>query len=177
MRTWIINRRKLALSIFAILDGVYPRVGAQAEEQARLIPVLEEKDFIVVPCRDCDVPGYLILIPRAETAMIKNLSPASQAGLGAILGKVESAVKLATNADRIYILRFSEALESVHFHIFPRTGELAAQFRQETKTVESGINGPLLFAWARKKFFVSDPKLLSAKTLATAAQISSILKK
>jgi diadenosine tetraphosphate (Ap4A) HIT family hydrolase len=137
---------------------------------------METSLFTAVPCRDCDVPGYVILIPKSSGSSLKDLSSDTQSQFGPALAKVEAAIKSVTGADRVYIMRFSEAMESVHFHLFPRTSEWANAFRKELPSDEPGINGPMLFAWARKKFYVPSPTRLSPHTLEVATKISAYLK-
>ena len=78
------------------------------------------------------------------------------AELGDILGRLECALLSATGATRIYILRFSETHSSVHFHVFPRTDEMAARYIQAMRRSPGQIIGPELFEWARQEFYIAD---------------------
>lgn len=160
-----------------VASALLPTALGRAAAKGTLAPVLDTAQFSVVPCRDCDVPGYLILIPKFSGAKIKDLPVDVQMAFGPAIGNVESAIRQVTQAERVYIMRFSEAMESVHFHLFPRTADMASKFLSENKTGDDGINGPLLFAWARKKYFVKTPDLLSENTLQTATKIAEYLSK
>jgi diadenosine tetraphosphate (Ap4A) HIT family hydrolase len=139
--------------------------------------VHETTHFIVTACEDCDVPGYLIVRSRAETGLLRELTPEALGQLGGLLAKLEAAVLSTIHADRLYVLRFSEATTAVHFHLFPRTSEIARAWADadEVKGPSRDINGPLLFAWARERWLVETGKL-SADTLDTAARIRERLR-
>lgn len=138
--------------------------------------VLETPRFSVTPCYDCDVPGYLIVQPRQSSGTLIGLEQQTQHDLGQILARVEAAVLHVTDAERVYILRFSEGLASVHFHIFPRSREIAKDWiAAQPEAAADGINGPLLFAWARIRHHVDMPTKLSKTTLATAVKINAEL--
>jgi diadenosine tetraphosphate (Ap4A) HIT family hydrolase len=136
-----------------------------------LSPVYRGAHFEAVPCRDCDVPGYLILLPLSPSGRFSELGGAALAALGPTLATLEGAVLAVTECERVYLLRLSEGIESIHFHVFPRTSQMAAQFRKEMKFSEAGLNGELLFYWARQRFKVDSPAALSTTTLAVAEQL------
>jgi diadenosine tetraphosphate (Ap4A) HIT family hydrolase len=139
--------------------------------------VLETPTFRVAPCLDCDVPGYIVVEPRITGNLISELPDLAKQELGPLLGRLETAVLETTGAEHVYVLRFSEGLGTVHFHIFPRTKELGSLWSQlSADHSKEGINGPLLFSWARIKYHVDHPDQLSSVTLATAREISCRLK-
>jgi diadenosine tetraphosphate (Ap4A) HIT family hydrolase len=141
-----------------------------------LLPiVLQNKSFTVSPCIDCDVPGYLVLVARDEQAALSRLSDETLAQLGPTLGRLEAAVQKVADAEHVYILRFSEGLSSVHFHIFPRTRKLAEQWLASAKPPDKNLNGPHIFAWARIRYHVDKPEQLSARTLEVATLIRDAL--
>lgn len=142
----------------------------------RLPNVFETPFFTAAPCLDCDVPGYLVLQPKETEPNLHELSLATQRELGPALGSLENSIRLVTKAEHVYVLRFSEGLSSVHFHIFPRTQEMAQQWNIENPSLaKNGINGPLLFAWARIKHHVDNPLSVSTQTRLTAAEIAKLL--
>ena len=147
-----------------------------ATNQFTLPKVLKTNLFVATPCEDCDIPGYLVLQPQESRGAFEGLPKIAQEQLGSVLGQLEAAVSHATAAQHVYILRFSEGLPSVHFHIFPRTDKLANLWIQENPTMaHDGINGPLLFAWARIRYHVASPERLSRETLELAAQLRQTL--
>jgi diadenosine tetraphosphate (Ap4A) HIT family hydrolase len=141
--------------------------------------VLDTPNFTVTPCVDCDVPGYLIVQPHQTSVTLHGLDASVRESLGQILSRLETAVLTNTGAEHVYILRFSEGLSSVHFHVFPRSREIAELWQAEhpIEAGRDGVNGPLLFAWARRKFHVQAPCQLSEITLATAVKLRSELDK
>jgi len=141
--------------------------------------ILETATYRVTFCHDCDVPGYLIVEPMHASYRISELSVTTRNDLGSLLGQVEAAVLAETGAEHVYVLRFSEGMDAVHFHVFPRTRELARLWRESMADGSDGegINGPLLFAWARIRYYVNHPDRLSARTLSTATRIASRLRR
>jgi hypothetical protein len=91
-----------------------------------------------------------------------------------VLGLLEFAISKVTSAPHVYLARFSEASAAVHFHLFPRTDALGADFLRENPAVTDGVNGPLLFDWARRKYHVDDPAKLSQVTISTADKIRTV---
>ena len=114
-------------------------------------PIYKTRNFECVVCEDCDIPGYMILLPTPSDESIFGLSPEQLADLGEVIARIEAAVTAVTKADRVYLLRFSEGLKKVHFHIFPRTDALMHQYLLETGSAGS-VAGESLFAWARDRF-------------------------
>jgi diadenosine tetraphosphate (Ap4A) HIT family hydrolase len=136
-----------------------------------LAPVFRNAHFQAVPCRDCDVPGYLILLPLTPADRFNDLGAPALAVLGPTFAALEGALIDIIGCERVYFLRLSEGLNSVHFHVFPRTAELAVRFHMEMTPKDADINGELLFYWARKMFKVDSPAALSPATLVTAKEI------
>ncbi len=139
-------------------------------------PITETEHFIAGQCLDTDVPGYLVLRFRESVRNLSETSPEVLSQFGPILARLEAAIATATKSDHVYIARFSEAIASVHFHLFPRTSGLRIQFVEEGHNQEHGVNGPLLFDWARRKFHVDSPSQFSSTTLETADQIRELLR-
>jgi diadenosine tetraphosphate (Ap4A) HIT family hydrolase len=169
--------RRAFLVGFVGLETVMRSVSAKATEDhpsergGVLSPVYQSAHFQAVPCRDCNVPGYLILLPRSPSSRFSELGGAALAALGPTIATLEDAVLNVTECERIYLLRLSEGTKSIHFHVFPRTSEMAVQFRKEMKFNEAGLNGELLFYWARQHFKVASPAELSTTTLAVAERL------
>ena len=148
-----------------------PKMNEDTVRTMDLPTVLASEHLIAAPCIDTDVPGYLVLRSSVAYQHIFDAPLAFQSDLGVMLAKLESATISVTGAQHVYIARFSEASATVHFHLFPRTAAIGAQFLRENPEVTDGVNGPLLFDWARRKYHVEKPDQLSAHTLAIAEQI------
>ena len=132
------------------------------------------KGFEIAPCEDCDIPGYMILMPVRRVRILSDLDPLILHVLGPAIAKLEKAIQAETGADRVYVVRFSEALEDVHFHLFPRTASLAPAYLAAARPRKENINGPRLFAWAREAYSVA-PGSLSAETIEAAAAIKMVM--
>src|ERR1022692_1006139 len=139
------ERRKMVLSCLGgLLSLAMPHQPNSLEESEPLRPVVASDLFVAAQCIDCDIAGYLVLRTRQPFKHLKDTSYEFQAQLGVVLGKLERAIMTITGADHVYMARFSEALASVHFHLFPRTAALGQQFIYATNNSEHGVNGPLL---------------------------------
>src|SRR6185437_8076400 len=141
----------------------------------KLGEVYRSNNFVGAQCADCDVPGYIVLRAEPSAEIIGKLSNSAKNELGNALATLEMAIRETTSVEHVYALRFSEALGDVHFHLFPRSAALADEFLRETRDTDDGINGPLLFAWARKKFYKSYHGNFSDQTLAVAFKIQRAL--
>lgn len=137
--------------------------------------ILRNRFFAASPCTDCDVPGYLVLVANENKANLAELSRETLDALGRTLGDLEAAIKRVTGAEHVYVLRFSEGLASVHFHLFPRTAELGMAWLSAAMPPDRNLNGPYLFGWARIRYHVDSPVHLSARTLSAAHQIRDVL--
>lgn len=147
--------------------------GQAGVNEVKLPTVFTSEDLIAAPCIDTDVPGYLVLRATTQHKHLYETTAGFQRELGVVLGRLELCISSVTEAQHVYIARFSEASSSVHFHLFPRTAKLATDFLRENPTIIDGVNGPLLFDWARRKYHVDDPEKLSAATISTAQRIAS----
>ena len=129
------------------------------------LDIYQSAHFRIVLCCDCDVPGYLIMMPRDEGSSFDVLPTATLLELGPTLALLERVVIQAVKARHVYIMRYSEASAAAHFHIFPCTVDLSELYAKESGSSVSAINGPLLFAWARARFAVNSPREISSTTL------------
>ena len=112
----------------------------------------DDGDFFIEASRECAVPGYLVLRLKGGETSLAELSPAQAQALGRLLARAARAVERAAGADRVYVLSFCEVDRRLHFHLFPRTAWLLAEFRRANVTAGDAVNGPALFEWARKRF-------------------------
>jgi diadenosine tetraphosphate (Ap4A) HIT family hydrolase len=123
---------------------------------------------------NCAVPGYMIVQPKQSVARIGQAREFA-AELGDILSRLERALLSATGATHIYILRFSETHSSVHFHVFPRTDEMAVRYIQAMRRSPSQIIGPELFEWARQEFYIADAGQMPREIGDMAERISRLM--
>jgi diadenosine tetraphosphate (Ap4A) HIT family hydrolase len=141
-----------------------------------VLTVLASTDYVAASCIDTDFPGYLVLRSIAAPRHLYEGSLKSQMEIGVMLARLESAILKVTKAEHVYIARFSEAVQFMHFHLFPRTPAIAAEFLLENPDAQYGVNGPLLFDWARRKYHVNAPNELSATTISAAKEIRTALR-
>lgn len=137
--------------------------------------VLVTDDLTAAACIDCDVPGYIVLQPRQACNRLSELPNSVLEQIGPALARLEAAIQSVTDAEHIYVLRFSEGLPTVHFHLFPRTIALANAWLAAARPSEQNIIGPSLFAWARLQYYVANPEMLSPATQHTALRIREYL--
>jgi len=110
-----------------------------------------ERHFIIEPCGTCSIPGYLIVRPRRAYKSLSHMSPAALTALGPTLAMATQAIEAVVRPERVYCVLFSEQTRSVHFHLFPRTAWLTAEYRAANPG-SSSISGPRLMDWARHVF-------------------------
>ena len=109
------------------------------------LAILEHAEF-------CAVPGYLVLRVKSGAESFGDLSTPKAQRLGGLLASAAAAVETTLKADRVYCLSFCEQDRGLHFHLFPRTEALLAAYHEATGTAGQPVDGPAVFAWARKAF-------------------------
>jgi diadenosine tetraphosphate (Ap4A) HIT family hydrolase len=140
-----------------------------------LPPILETDASLVTQCRDCDFPGYLILRPKQKAERFAD-APLFAAELGGLLSVLEDAIIQVTQAARVYVLRFSEAQSSVHFHLLPRTDDIARRYANAMDRTLDHLIGPEIFEWVRQLTHIADGASMSPQTKSTAEAIRAIVK-
>jgi diadenosine tetraphosphate (Ap4A) HIT family hydrolase len=107
--------------------------------------------FVIEPCRNCPIAGYLIVRPIAPAFSLSKLSREALDSLGVTLAAASRAIETVIHPERIYCALFAEETRSVHFHLFPRTRWLLSQYAA-SHSVDRDVSGPQLFDWARRTF-------------------------
>jgi len=127
------------------------------------------KHIIISHCRDCDIPGYMIISLKRGIFKLAELSSAESAELMKGLEFTEQALNTLFSPEKIYIMRISELNHELHFHVFPRYASMTKLYLAEHN--EHIIDGPLFFSWTRKKFNRSQPEptkeVLNAQSILT----------
>jgi hypothetical protein len=116
----------------------------------------------------------MILRPKYPATRFRE-APSFVTELGNMLIRLEDAIITATGAPRVYVLRFSEAQSSVHFHLFPRTDDIAREYARAMNRGLDNLIGPELFEWVRQRTHVDDASGMSKTTIDTAEAIRRIL--
>ncbi|UMZ14041.1 hypothetical protein I9018_10185 [Pseudomonas sp. MPFS] len=106
--------------------------------------------IIISHCRDCEIPGYMIISLQRPTSKLTELSFSEKVELFNGLAFAEQALNTLFSPEKIYIMRISELNPELHFHIFPRYASATTLYLAEHN--ERIIDGPLFFSWARKRF-------------------------
>ena len=123
--------------------------------------IFETGHFRVEHCRECGVAGYLIVSPRKAVPSLGDIAPEALAELGAVLSRAFAAVEAVLSPARVYCALFGEEVRDVHFHIFPRTDALLAEYRRSLgaasaagagEAARAACSGPLILDWARGRF-------------------------
>ncbi len=114
--------------------------------------IFEDEMFILEQCKDCPIPGYLILRLKGPETSLAQLPPETAKLLGEMLTRAAVAIEKAVKPERVYVLSFCEIEPRLHFHIFPRTAWLLKEYFKANNCANDPVNGPMLFEWTRNAF-------------------------
>lgn len=114
--------------------------------------LLDRDGWIVEPCRDCPIPGYVVVRPSVAVSSFTALPKSTTSALGPLLQVVVGGVEAVLQPVRVYVAQFGEELLQLHYHIFPRTVALTQEYLREFPSRSALISGPLLFDWARARY-------------------------
>jgi len=130
--------------------------------------ILEDDSFLVQQCYDCPIPGYLIVIPQTPLLSLAEMTRETSSLLGRTLGLATQAIEAVIGPERTYAACFGEEVNSIHFHLFPRTKWLLEQYRQARELPPGPISGPQIFDWARETFRHGSQKTIPGPSLEDA---------
>jgi len=108
-------------------------------------PVRLDSHFTVEP--GSVIPGHLIVRTQPPVLQLDALAPEALAALGSHLARLMTGIRQVIHAERVYVLRFGEEVEAIHFHLFPRTRVMAEHYRAAHPGLLSGAR---MFDWARR---------------------------
>lgn len=114
--------------------------------------VYANRYFVIEQCRDCAVPGYLIVSSRQEAVYLSELSGEALNVLGPTLALAVAVVRHVIEPVKIYCAQFGEEASQLHFHVFPRTKEITEEYLTERPEQAKLIHGPVLLDWARDRY-------------------------
>ncbi len=112
--------------------------------------IYEDAYFQVEHSSDCCVPGYLILSTRNSVTSITGLTSDELQAFGPVVAHLVRAIEAAVHPDLVYCAHFGEGARALHFHLFPRTAAIAAEFLADGEHGNE-LNGPILLNWARER--------------------------
>lgn len=137
------------------------------------IRLFDDGFFSLEQSGECAVPGYLVLRLKGGAASLAELAPELSRALGEMLARAAKAIEQAVQAERVYVLSFCEVDRRLHFHLFPRTAWLLKEYHQANFNAGEPIDGPMLFAWARRAF---GPGSRMPKHMADAAAVAAVIR-
>jgi len=108
--------------------------------------ILESEHTTISQAHGIRLPGYLIVEPKFECTQISDMAPDQAADFMHCLSLAEALVQALTAPERIYVLKFGEQKPQIHFHVVPRTKELAIAYTAEVPD-EEPYNGAKLVDW------------------------------
>ena len=114
--------------------------------------IFETEHFQVAHCRDCFVPGYLIVSSRSTVKSLGEMAPPMSQELGEVLQRATQAIEAVVKPERTYCARFGEETEALHFHLFPRTRRLLDEYCRSADHEGGPCSGPQVFEWARLEY-------------------------
>lgn len=92
------------------------------------------------------LPGYLILESHLPVTQFDDLPPAADVDLARCFRIAERLLHAVLSPERVYFLRFGETTQAIHFHVVPRTSEIAQRYCHP-KAVTPGLNGAEIVSW------------------------------
>jgi|SRR5687767_9076383 diadenosine tetraphosphate (Ap4A) HIT family hydrolase len=112
--------------------------------------IFQSPHFTVAHGASPTVPGYLIVTTRGGEKSLSAMKPEAQTELGVVLAKATRLIEETVRPERVYCARFGEEVETIHFHLFPRTREMMDAYRK----TGGPVNALLIFEWCRKNLGV-----------------------
>ena len=106
----------------------------------------ESRYFTTRQASDTRVPGHLIIASKVECTALGGFSPGQAADLMRCLGRAESLLQQILQPERIYVLKFGEAVPRIHFHVFPRTARLLQAYLAKVADQEP-YSGARIMDW------------------------------
>lgn len=74
------------------------------------------------------MPGYLILEAQSPATKFDQLPAIADADLVRCFRIPERILNVVPSPERVYFLRFGETAQAIHFHVVPRTSEIAQRY-------------------------------------------------
>ncbi len=106
----------------------------------------ESRHFTTRQASDTRVPGHLIVASRVACTSLDGFTPDQAADLMRCLVRAETLVQQLLQPERIYVLKFGEAVPQIHFHVFPRTARLLRAYLAEVADREP-YSGARIMDW------------------------------
>lgn len=124
----------------------------------------ENEHFVIKQCRDCAIPGYLMVSHR-KSVHLEELDEKAACALGPTLVLAVSVIRTVVQPIRVYCAQFGEEATQRHFHILPRTSATTAEYLIARPEQGEMIHGPMLLDWARARYRGSELLLQEIKLI------------
>lgn len=131
-------------------------------DSARDLGIAKCGHFRVSHCVDCLLPGYLLVSPIEPVSSLAALDRRAQAELGSVLATATEAIRSVVAPPKIYCAQFGEENPQLHFHLFPRTEAVTAEYLRAFPAQQNLIHGPVLLDWARSRYRAAEPEVWAA---------------
>ena len=95
---------------------------------------------------DFRLPGYMFVECISNPRSLADLQPSESQELVSVLKLAEHLLHTLIRPEKVYVLKFGESDDRVHFHIIPRTTKLLASYLNACQT-SPPYNGALITAW------------------------------
>jgi diadenosine tetraphosphate (Ap4A) HIT family hydrolase len=106
----------------------------------------ESRHFTTRQASDSGVPGHLVVASRVECTSLGEFTPDQAADLLRCLSRAETLLREILQPEKIYILKFGEAVPKIHFHVFPRTARLLQAYLGQV-TDQAPYSGARIMDW------------------------------
>ena len=106
----------------------------------------ESRHFTTSQASDTRVPGHLIVASRSVCTALDDFTPEQVGDLMQCLVRAETLLQELLRPERIYVLKFGEAVPQMHFHVFPRTARLLQAYLAEVVDREP-YSGARIMDW------------------------------
>ena len=114
--------------------------------------ISEDEYYQIEHCDTVAVAGYLIVTPKLKVNSLPDLPVQHQDKLGSKLSLAVRIVNQVVKPQKIYCALFAEESNHIHFHVFPRSGELTKRYLAKYPEHSNLIHGPIVLDWARTEY-------------------------
>jgi len=108
--------------------------------------IWKSENFKLSQSYDYRLPGYVFVECNSGARNLNDLQSIESQELVSVLKLAERLLHSLIRPERIYVLKFGESDERVHFHIVPRTAKLLASYLNTCRATPP-YNGALITAW------------------------------
>lgn len=108
--------------------------------------------FRIEHSRGLRIAGLLFVSPIRPVRTLAELDDAELAALGPTLRLATRALEAVVRPLNIYCAKFGETPGPLHFHVFPRSAALTAEYLDDCRQDGPIIDAPRLVSWSYRTF-------------------------